>query len=177
MADIDLEGEHEELIDLSQYKERLIQYGLFSAMLVVFFGLLVLFTLLSRNAWDKGLCLQVEQVLPEDYTIVSTDVLQSPFVVSCASFSLVRNTQGKSAGTDEGLHAVIIRVMTSFGPFPMVFLYDERKSSADFVCLLTGSSRVEDSIISSARNSQIAYWERRIPKIVRTAEVHTGGAE
>lgn len=164
MADIDIDGEHEEQIDLSQYKERLIQYGIFSGILVVFFALLVLFTLISRSSWEKGLRQQVEQVLPDGYTVLAADELNTPFVVSCASFALARD------GTaDAALHAVIIRAVTSYGPFPMVYLYDERKSSADFVCVLAASARTEESIISSARNSQIAYWERRIPGIIRTA--------
>jgi hypothetical protein len=149
---------------LKKYKKQLFEFGLLLLILVVLFSLTAACTTLSRTAKVEGLRQAVQKVLSENGGLEAGDEepINSPFAVSAASFTV--------SGTDD--HAVIIRIPTIYGAFPAVFLWQETEKNAQFLSLATVNERINDSLIASSKFSQIAYWEKRIPKILKT-----GGAK
>lgn len=154
-------------------KKRLMQCGIFFAILLILFGVLVFFTIVSRSSWQRGLEQQVAQTLSEHqhtYTIVDKDVLDSPFVSSAASFLVTNGDSATPLGASTE-HAVIVRVPTLFGPLPAVYLYTEGEKTATFVAFATLDGKARAAVEANAKNAQIAYWATRIPKIVGDRKV------
>ena len=148
-----------------EYKDKLIKFGIFTGILIVLLGLLIAFTLLSRNSWKKGLKTQVSQVLNEyevKYVVGDFVELNSSFNVSCAVFSI--SPTGKlNEGTE---YAVILRTQTLYGPLPGVYIYNIATKNAHFYGFATLHGKALNHIVDNSRNSQISYWERKIPDIV-----------
>ena len=146
------------------YKRLLITFGVFTGLLLVFFAVLVLFVSAGRASWERGLTAQVAGVVREqalEYELGSLEAVSSPFAVSCAAVPLY------NAGSREAV-AVILRVATLYGPQAAVYLYRDGATEAEFLTFLTLNEKTEQAIRSSAANSQLAYWARRIPRILAT---------
>ena len=150
-------------IDLSYNKTQLKKFGIFTGMLAVLFGILLLFTLVAKKSWNEGLGRNIQAVLDAhelSYLVDKKDTIDSPFATSCASYSLL--IDGKATQK----HAVMLRVATIYGPIPCVFLYDELSGSAEFVDFSSVSGKASEAIASVSIKSQISYWSKRIPLLV-----------
>ncbi len=143
-------------------KKQLLKYGMVTGIFFVLFILILCSTLLSRSAWEKGLKAQLVSVYAnqDEYEVKDFENISSPFSVSCASYTLEKKNDSAS------YHAVIIRVQTIFGPVPAVYTYKDGSDKADFVCFITLNNRIESTVVSNSRYSQIAYWSKRIPVIL-----------
>jgi hypothetical protein len=141
------------------------KYGYFAAILIVFMGLLILFSLLSNRKWQNGLRSQIESVLQEStnekYVVGPYVYVKTPFVTSAAVYQL----NAKQKKTNQ--YVVILRVTTMYGPLPAVFIYTSGKE-AEFVDFIYFDAKSNQQIADSSHNAQIDYWCKRIPSIIQT---------
>lgn len=149
-------------------KKQLRDYGIFIAILIVIFGILVLFTVSSRKAWSQGLKQSIEQVFEDEkvtgYTVGNQVMLHSSFSTSCGVYHLYKN-----GTTDNGKQfAVIIKMTTMYGPVAAVYTYD-LNGSAQFVGFVCLEGQVAKQLEDISKSTQIAYWANRIPEIVKNA--------
>ncbi|MBP5175492.1 MAG: hypothetical protein ILP07_06245 [Treponema sp.] len=148
-------------------RTRLIRIGIFSAVVVVLFGVLVLFNYISRGAWKNGLREQVNVVLGENDLKMEAGAMAVPY--SYGSSSAIFAVKGQ-----ENLYAVVVRIATFFGPQAGVFTYTEGDETADFVAFANVDGQMAVSITELSKNAQIQYWKRKIPKLVSAAKWEGG---
>ncbi|MBR4385071.1 MAG: hypothetical protein IKP51_00960 [Treponema sp.] len=150
--------------DLERYKKQLVKFGIFSLILTACMAFLILFSLMARNSWQQGLRVQVQNCFESQGKKVSVhegDKIRSVFSVSAASF--------KVEGLEKDCHAVIIRITTIYGPVAALYTCtDDEFHEVQFVDFLKLSPKVSQAVKNSSVNSQIAYWEKAIPKIVQS---------
>lgn len=163
LEDIEFESSNEKKLF---YKHLAIRSGIFCGMLVVFFGLLVTFTLLGRKSWRSGLGNEIKKVFAENhiegYEVGDYLRLSTSISVNCGVFSLVPVDPKKS----EKAYCVIVRVPTLYGPVAAVYLYKDGRDSSDFVDFAQLNGPVSKAINSAALNSQISYWAEKVPAII-----------
>ncbi|MBO4387641.1 MAG: hypothetical protein J5817_11600 [Treponema sp.] len=150
--------------DLERYKKQLVKFGIFSLILVACLAFLILFSLMARSSWQQGLKEQVYQYFESQGKKVSVhegDKIRSVFSTSAASF--------KVEGLEKECHAVIIRITTLYGPVAALYTCtDDEFHEVQFVDFLKLSPKISQAVKNSSVNSQIAYWEKSIPKIVQS---------
>ncbi len=150
--------------DLERYKKQLVKFGIFSLILTACMAFLILFSLMARNSWQQGLRVQVQNCFESQGKKVSVyegDKIRSVFSVSAASF--------KVEGLEKDCHAVIIRITTIYGPVAALYTCtDDEFHEVQFVDFLKLSPKVSQAVKNLSVNSQIAYWEKAIPKIVQS---------
>jgi|GEM_PF-830581 len=153
--------------DLERYKKQLVKFSVFSLILIACMAFLILFTLLGRNSWQEGLRAQVADYFESQgkkVTVHEGEKIHSVFSVSAASF--------KVEGLEKNCHAVILRVTTLYGPVAALYTCtDDEFHEVQFVDFLKLSPKIASAVKNSSLNSQIAYWEKAIPKIVQTGLV------
>lgn len=140
-------------------RTRLIKFGILIGTVLVLLGLLFLFTFLSRSSWSSGLSSEIGKVLSDngiECTVGKMDDVRSGVSANLVSFSLDGDPR----------HAVMVRIPTLYGPIPGVFIYSSETSSARFIGFYGVKGMAEDAILSAARESQVSYWERKIPKVM-----------
>ncbi len=135
------------------------KFGVFASICFLLFVIVISFSFLAKKFWDEGLKKQTVDCLTEycadqNYTVQEYISAASGLSTSSAIYKLNRQNS----------YAVIIRVMTMYGPLPAVFVCEN--GSARFITYLHIDSFSKKEIISSSENSQIVYWENRIPQIV-----------
>ncbi|MBQ1832898.1 MAG: hypothetical protein II563_08485 [Treponema sp.] len=143
-------------------KTRLIKFATAGGVILVLLGLLFLFVFLSRQSWKDGISRQIENVLSKnglEYEIAEADSIRSMAGTNVVSFAL----------SDGVNHAAAVKMMTIYGPVPAVFIYNAENDRASFVDFAEPLSIAGDAVLDYAKNSQIPYWENRIPKIMKTA--------
>ena len=148
------------------YKQLFARYGIFCGILVAMLGILILFTLLSRNSWKKTLAFEVQQVLQENsannYQVGEKLQLASLFETVCAVFHL----SSDNARDTKQFYGVIIRITTIYGPLPAVYVYDSKNKTAHFIDFADMNNIASPRISENSMNSQISRWAKRIPSIV-----------
>lgn len=149
------------------YKKLLIKYGILTGIIAVIFGLLVLFCLISRGSWKRGLSAQVNSVLErcgEEYRTFEWIPSDNGFSDSASFYSLSAGEQGR----EKDMYAVIIRVTTIYGPLPAVFVYNAKSDSSSFAGFADLEGPVADKMTAIAEPSVIEFWKKRIPSIAQT---------
>ena len=149
-------------------KTRVMKFGIFTLIVVVLFSILLLFTLLSRNSWNEGMVGQINAMLEEKelpYKTGELDRLHSSISLNCISYKDASNPD---------VHLVLLRTPTLYGPFPALYVYDEKSELVDFVDLLLIDGKSKDVVVASAKNMQVQYWKNRIPLIINTADKNQG---
>lgn len=151
------------------YKTISIKAGIFSGILILFFMILLLFSILGRKSWRVGLSTQIEKVFNEnsisEYSIGEYVHLNSIMSVNCAVYRA--NTVSKRTYDS---YAIIIRIPTLYGPVAAVYIYEEKKSKAEFIDFAQINDMISDSIKNVTLNSQIEYWAKKIPQIISTTK-------
>ena len=149
-------------------RTRLIRFGIFSAVVVVLFGLLVLFNYLSRGSWQNGLREQINEVL------ASQDLSKDNSGIEAGKMALPYSYGTSSAlfavKGEENRYVAIVRVATVFGPQAGVFLYTDGDEAAEFVSFANVDGQMLESMTELSKNAQIQYWKRKIPKIAANAK-------
>ncbi len=151
-------------------KKLMKQYGFFLGILVVLFCILVVAVVFSRNSWNRGLSNQIQKILneykPDTYVVEENISIKSPLAVSAACFKLIeKNNENKNS------FAIILRMMTLYGPQVGVFTYDNTNKSANFIGFATLQGRIKNQLKMNTANKRILYWQNKLPEIIRT----TGG--
>ena len=144
-------------------KKLLKQYGIFAGVLLGMFALLILVIVFSENKWRTGLKSRIEQVLekeePAKWSVGDYVEIKAPVALSAACFQARRKDTGTKG------YVLMLRIETLYGPFPAVFVYDEKKS-AHFVGIYGLNGRVRDIIGTGKNDARINFWITRIPEIV-----------
>lgn len=169
------ENTQEKKQNLDINRTRLIRFGILSGIIVVLFGLLFLFVFLGSGSWKKGMSTVIQNALDKNsigLTVFDMDSIQSGSNSTVVSFSLTEN------GKLSPKHGVAVRMSTLYGSLPIVYLFDARTQTATFLDALDIDGVAKKSIVASLKQSQIYHWEKRIPKIMRTARnVNLSGQE
>jgi hypothetical protein len=117
----------------------------------------------AQKSWTEGLALRTAALLGGEFVVGGRVPFSSAFGTTGAAFAL--ETSDGDAVADR--YAVIMRVATFYGPAACVFL-----CGTDGFVEFKGTSGVQESIASQFDSpvvrSQIAFWERRMPGIVKT---------
>lgn len=151
------------------YKNMSIKAGIFCGILAVFFGLLVAFTLLGRKSWRTGMGREIEKLFAEKsystYSVGKYIKLNSTMTVNCAVYEAVSPEK-----KDYDSFAVIIRMPSLYGPIACVYIYESKKTEAQFIGFAQINDRVEEPLKNAAMHSQIKYWGKKIPAITAAAK-------
>ena len=162
----------EGIVSSDAYKKQLVTYGFFSGLLVLLFTLLVVFSLFSQKRWDEGLKQPLKAALSQsfyrEYTLSSPVLLTVPFAASCAGYVLISPT-----GT-QNYYGIVVRCTTMYGPFAAVFVYDVNHGTAEFIDYAQLDGKARSAIVNASRNSQLRYWEKKIPAIMKNSHVAKG---
>ena len=159
--------ENEKLPD-TFYREQFIKLGLFSAITVVLAGLLVFFTLISRNSWRNGLRDKINSVLEEN----SVSIRAGEWVKLSSSLNFQVSAYKAESDRDEGMYAVILRTQSLYGPLASVYTFDSKKDRVVFAGYADIPPKIKDTLTDIAGKNQNDYWEKKIPSIIKGAEVN-----
>ncbi len=144
-------------------KEFFIRYGIFVAIIVVLFGILIFPIKASQKTWTKSLRSNIEFVLderePNGWSVENSIPINNPFYMNTACF----NARNRSSG--ELYKVIIIRIQTLYGPLPGVFLIDNNMN-VEFVGFSSLHGRIANQIKENKKSVRIEYWKRRIPDII-----------
>lgn len=147
------------------YKDFFKRYGIFLAMLVVIFGILIYSIIFSQRSWTQSLKKSVEVVLeekePNTWTVENNIKLKNPFAMNGACYE-VRNRK-----TGDIYKSVILRIQTFYGPIPAVFLLDNEDKVA-FVGYSSLHGVIANQLINNPTSKRIEYWIHKIPTIVNS---------
>ncbi|MCI7577483.1 MAG: hypothetical protein MST12_04440 [Spirochaetia bacterium] len=159
------------------YKKISIRAGIFCGILVVFFGLLVTLSLVSRKSWRTGLRSEIGKVFLlnsiSEYSVGEYVKVNSGMTVNCAVYKL-NSVEDNKKSYD---YAVIIRVPTLYGPMAAVYLFSRSNGNVIFVDFAQLDVPVSKSVKNSSMNSQIAYWAGKIPAIVNNLDAGAKGVK
>lgn len=146
------------------YKTFFINYGIFVAILVILFGVLLYPIKLAQKSWQRNLKFNVEFVLdekePNSWTVENSVKIKNPFCLNAACYD-VRNRK-----SGELYKAIIIRVQTFYGPLPAVFTVD-KNNNIEFVGYSSLHGRISEQLTSNKTNKRINYWKQKIPAIIQ----------
>lgn len=146
-------------MDLTYLKKFGILVGVLTGIFIIIAGV----TLASRRSWVKGLAINVDSVLNDSYgefTVEENIPVLSGFNVSGAIYKVAK------ASSAYDYYAMILRVQTMYGPLPGVFLYEPGKDYSTFMGFTTVTGSVANQIYDVSKNSQIEFWEMKVPEII-----------
>ncbi len=136
------------------------KYGIFCGILFVMFGLMLLFVILSRSAWNKKLSSEVQECVTEyydeNYTVGNVISFSDSFSLNAFFCELKLN------GKDSEKYAVLVRITTFYGPLPAVFIYDSKTKKTEFLCFSDLKNLATDIVIENSKKLQIEYWTDKI---------------
>lgn len=139
-------------------------YGIFISILIVIFGILIYFSIISQKSWKNNLKISVEKVLNENdnnsWTLGNYYKINNPLSLSTVLYDAKNKKNG------ENYKALLIRVQTFYGPLPAVFIID-KDSNVNFVGYASLHGRVSNQIKDNNSNKRINYWKEKIPSIIQ----------
>lgn len=145
------------------YKSFFTDYGIFIAILVVLFGLLIYPIKAGQKAWQNNLKNTVETVLeesePNTWTVGNPVKINNSFQLNAACY------EARNRKTGDVHKAIIIRIQSFYGPLPAVFTVD-KDSNITFVGYCGIHGRVLEQLNSNRNSSRINYWKVKIPEIL-----------
>ena len=149
------------------YKVFFINYGIYVAILVILFGILLYPVKVAQKAWQKNLKANIEFVLderePNGWIVESPVPIKNSFCLSAACYNARNRTSG------ELFKAVILRTQTLYGPLPGVFLVDSEEN-VEFVGFASLHGRIAEQIKNfnkSDKSERISFWKEKIPYILK----------
>lgn len=161
MSDVIDYGEQHN-IRVQEYKKVLMNFGILAGIILIMFGVLVLFTITSRKSVDNGIKEQVQKVLDDcdlDFNVGDSIDIEATISYSMRAYRLV-SLDGKCDSI-----AVIMRCPTMFGAQAALFIYNVSTSSAYFIDFANISGMAKKVIVDATMKSQIEYWVVKIPQI------------
>ena len=144
-------------------KKFFINYAFFTLILVILFAILSYTSIVSRKLFTKNLSYSVQSVLDEyqkdSWKIESEIPINKPISINCAAYTISNKANAITS------KAIIIRVVTFYGPLPAVFLYNEDKS-VEFAGFASLHGRIGKAANSGYPDKRIEYWSQKIPQIL-----------
>lgn len=138
-------------------------YGIFISILIVIFGILIYFSIISQKSWKNNLKISIENVLNEiddnSWTLGNNIKINNSLTLSSALYDAKNKKNG------ENYKAMIIRVQTFYGPLPAVFLID-KDNNVTFKGYASLHGRVANQIKDNNSNKRINYWKEKIPTLI-----------
>lgn len=146
------------------YKKFFITYGIFIGIVAFCILILIYSVFTSKKSWQKNLQVCVEKVLAEKKPELKAEILdfqtiENPFTVNAACYNL------KDTETNSLYKAVILRIVTLYGPFPAVYLVDS-DNNVEFIGFSSIHGRVAVQLESKKADRRIELWAKRIPDII-----------
>lgn len=139
-------------------------YAFFILILLVIFSILSYFTITARKSWNKNLAFAVQKVLDEKeegrWSVKNNLPVNKPLTVNCALYEVFDNKDNQTQ------YAVIIRIMSFYGPIPAVYLYKADKNITDFIGYSSLHGRIRTQIMDNKSDKRREYWQEKIPAIV-----------
>lgn len=139
-------------------------YGIFISILIVIFGILIYFSIISQKSWKNNLKTSIETVLNEidedSWTLGNNYKINNPLSLSSALYDAKNKKNG------ENYKAMIIRVQTFYGPLPAVFIID-KDNNVTFKGYASLHGRVANQIKDNNSNKRINYWKEKIPTLIQ----------
>lgn len=139
-------------------------YGIFISILIVIFGILIYFSIISQKSWKNNLKTSIETVLNEidedSWTLGNNYKINNPLSLLSALYDAKNKKNG------ENYKAMIIRVQTFYGPLPAVFIID-KDNNVTFKGYASLHGRVANQIKDNNSNKRINYWKEKIPTLIQ----------
>ena len=140
-------------------------YGIFILILLIIFAILTYFAIISKKSWNKNLGIAVQKVLDENelnrYQIGKPVEINKPITVNCAAFELY---DIKEPGQKQ---AVIIRIITFYGPVPAVYIYNSETDETSFIGYSSLHGRIKNQLTNNKSDKRREYWQEKIPDILK----------
>lgn len=144
-------------------KDFFIKYGIFAAIVVILFGILIYPIKVSQKVWTNSLRSNAEFVLdetePNGWSIENCVPLKNPFCLNAACYNARNRTTG------DLYKVMIIRVQTLYGPLPGVFLID-KNNQVQFIGFSALHGRISNQIKNNKKTTRIEFWKEKIPDIL-----------
>ncbi len=150
------------------------KYGIFCAIVLCLFTVLLVVTLFSRESWRQGLAGTLQETLnasyPDTYAVGNPVPLLTPFSTSAAIYNL---TLKKVPSSSQQLrqYGVLVRIPTIAGPAPAVFLYSH-DSGVAFVGYALNYGKAARVFENDIGLKIIQYWQAQVLDILNTAGVN-----
>ena len=139
-------------------------YAFFILILLVVFSILSYFVLTARKSWVKNLTVTVQNVLDEHenkrWSVGNNVPVNKPITVNCAAYDIYDSKDNSKQ------YAVIIRIVTFYGPIPAVYIYNPETQKTDFIGYSSLHGRIRTQIMNNKSDKKMEYWQVRIPEIL-----------
>ena len=139
-------------------------YAFFILILLVVFSILSYFVFAARKSWNKNLAITVQRVLEEKeegrWKVGNNVAVNKPVTVNCALYEVLDTKDNQSK------YAVIIRIITFYGPIPAVYIYDADNGHVDFIGYSSLHGRIRTQIMNNKSDKRREYWQEKIPDIL-----------
>lgn len=140
------------------------KYAFFIVILLVVFSILSYFVVAARKSWTKNLAVTVQKVLDESeqnrWKVGNNVVINKPLAINCSAYEL---SDTKSNDTE---YAVIMRVITFYGPVPAVFVYNKNQQTVDFIAYSSLHGRIRTQLMNNKSDKRREYWQEKIPELL-----------
>ena len=139
-------------------------YAFFILILLVIFVILSYTVVLSRKAWNKNLSTAVQKVLDDNelaqWKVGNSIPVNKPVTVNCAAYEII------DSNTNLRQSAVIIRIVTFYGPVAAVYTYKEGER-AQFAGYSSLHGRIKTQLLNNKSDKRREYWQDKIPDILK----------
>ena len=140
-------------------------YAFFILILIVIFTILSYSVVLARKSWTKNLASSVQKVLDEAeegrWKVGNNITVNNPLTVNCAAYEL---TDSKDNSKQQ---AVIIRIVSFYGPVSAVYTYKENDQQASFIGYSSIHGRIRTQLMNNKSDKRREYWQEKIPEILK----------
>ena len=139
-------------------------YAFFIIMLIIVFTILSYTIVIARKAWTRNLSVSVQKVLDENeqgrWKVGNSIEINNPLSVNCSAYDVIDTKTNKTC------QAVIIRVVTFYGPIPAVYLYNQDEE-VEFIGYSTLHGRIRIQLMDTKSDKRREYWQSKIPDILK----------
>ena len=122
-------------------------YAIFILILLIIFSILTYSVLVAKKSWVKNLAITVQNTLNENqegrWKVGDYLTINKPLTVNCAAYQVLDTTDNQIKD------AVLIRMITIYGPTSAVFVYDDQKGSTEFIGYSSLHGRIKTQLLNN----------------------------
>lgn len=141
------------------------KYAFFILILVIIFTILSYMTVLAHKSWTKNLSASIQKVLNEKengrWQVGKNIDINKPLTVNCAAYEVL------DTKTNSIMTAVIVRVVTFYGPVPAVYIYNQKEEQVEFAGYSSLHGRIQKQLMNNKSDKRREYWQDKIPDILK----------
>lgn len=139
-------------------------YAIFILILLVIFSVLSYSVIAAKKSWVKNLSITVQNTLNETeagrWKLGNNITINKPLTVNCAAYEVLDTIDNQIK------NAVILRMVTIYGPVSCVFVYDEQKGTVEFIGYSSLHGRIRTQLMNNKSDKKQEYWKEKIPEIL-----------